>query len=54
LAELWTPHRMRADRKDEVAPNCEGVMGIGSGVSFYEFIESVPHSYFEGLPPGIF
>jgi hypothetical protein len=26
VAELWTPHRVRADRKDVVAPNCERVM----------------------------
>ena len=54
MAELWTPDRVRAERKDEVAPNCERVMVIGSGVSFFEFLESVPRSFFEGLPAGIF
>ena len=53
MAELWTPHRVRDDRKDVVAPNCKRVMVIGSGVSFFEFLESVPQSFFEGLPPGI-
>jgi hypothetical protein len=25
VAELWTPHRVGADRKNVVAPNCERV-----------------------------
>ena len=50
MAELWSPHRVRAEREDVVAPNCERVMVIGSGASFFEFLESVPQSFFEGLP----
>jgi hypothetical protein len=50
VAELLTPHRVRAEREDVVAPNCERVTVIGSGVSFFEFLESVPQSFFEGLP----
>ena len=42
MAELWTPHRVSAERKDVVAPNCKRLMVIGSGVSFFEFLESVP------------
>jgi hypothetical protein len=48
VAELWTPHRVRADRKDVVAPNCERVMVIGSGVSFFEFLESARRGSLKG------
>jgi hypothetical protein len=34
-----------AERKDVVVPNCERVMVIGSGVSFFEFLESVPQRF---------
>jgi hypothetical protein len=37
-----------ADRKDVVAPDCEKVfIGIGS---FDAFFESIPQSFWEGLP----
>jgi hypothetical protein len=38
-----------ADRQDVLAPDCERVF-IGQA-SFEEFIESIPRSFFEGLPP---
>jgi Ca2+-binding RTX toxin-like protein len=38
-----------ADRKDVIAPDCERVF-IGSG-SIDEFLESIPESFWEGLPP---
>jgi hypothetical protein len=38
-----------ADSKDVIAPDCEKVfVGLASGEDFYE---SIPQSYFEGLPP---
>jgi Ca2+-binding RTX toxin-like protein len=41
--------RVLADRKDEVAPDCERVF-IGLAAE-EEFRESIPLSFFEGLPP---
>lgn len=41
--------RVIADTKDVVASDCERVF-IGAA-SFGEFIESIPQSFFEGLPP---
>jgi Ca2+-binding RTX toxin-like protein len=38
--------RVSADRKDVVAPDCERVFS-----SFLAFLESIPASFFEGLPP---
>jgi Ca2+-binding RTX toxin-like protein len=41
--------RVLVDRRDVVAPDCEKVfVGLGS---VEEFTESIPHSFFEGLPP---
>ncbi len=41
--------RVLADRKDTVAPDCERVViGFASGD---EFFESIPVSFFRGLPP---
>ena len=41
--------RVLADRKDEVAPDCERLfVGLASED---EFRESIPQSFFEGLPP---
>jgi Ca2+-binding RTX toxin-like protein len=41
--------RLIADRKDVVAPDCERVfIGVAS---FEEFFNSIPQSFFEGLPP---
>jgi Ca2+-binding RTX toxin-like protein len=39
-----------ADKKDEVAPDCERV--ADSGPEFEELFESIPESFWEGLPPG--
>jgi len=39
-----------ADKKDEVAPDCERV--ADSGPEFEELFESIPKSFWEGLPPG--
>jgi hypothetical protein len=41
--------RVLADRVDAVAPDCEKVF-IGRGSS-EAFIESIPQSFWEGLPP---
>jgi Ca2+-binding RTX toxin-like protein len=38
--------RVSADRKDVVAPDCERVFS-----SFRAFLESIPASFFRGLPP---
>ena len=38
--------RVSADRKDVVAPDCERVFS-----SFQAFVESIPASFFQGLPP---
>jgi hypothetical protein len=40
--------RVRADRADVVAPDCEKVF-VGERKSD-EFFESIPESFFEGLP----
>jgi hypothetical protein len=40
--------RVLADRKDLVAPDCERV---SIGLSLEEFVETIPPSFFEGLPP---
>jgi Ca2+-binding RTX toxin-like protein len=40
--------RVLANRKDVVAPNCEKV-SFGDDEKFYE---SIPESFWEGLPPG--
>src|SRR5918997_4156878 len=41
--------RVLADRADMVAPDCEKVfIGLGSQDAFFE---SIPESFFEGLPP---
>ena len=41
--------RLIADRKDVVAPDCERVfIGVAS---FDTFFNSIPQSFFEGLPP---
>ena len=40
--------RVLADRKDVVAPDCERVV-IGLA-SFEEFFNSIPQSFFEGVP----
>ncbi len=39
-----------ADKKDEVAPDCERV--ADRGPEFEELFESIPESFWEGLPPG--
>jgi Ca2+-binding RTX toxin-like protein len=39
-----------ADKKDEVAPDCERVADSVS--EFEELFESIPESFWEGLPPG--
>ncbi len=41
--------RVLVDRKDVVASNCEKVV-VGFG-SFDAFFESIPQSFWEGLPP---
>jgi hypothetical protein len=44
--------RVLSDRKDVVAPNCEKV--VRNPLAFFEFLESVPASFYEGLGPSIF
>ncbi len=41
--------RVFADKKDVVAPGCEKV--ANSGAEFEELSESIPESFWEGLPP---
>ena len=41
--------RVLADRKDVVANDCEKV-AVGGG-SIDAFYESIPESFFEGMPP---
>jgi hypothetical protein len=44
--------RVLADRKDTVAPDCERVfVGLDSAEAF---VESIPRSFFRGLPPNPF
>jgi Ca2+-binding RTX toxin-like protein len=44
--------RVSADRKDQIAPDCEKVfVGLGSQDAFFA---SIPQSFFEGLNPEIF
>jgi Ca2+-binding RTX toxin-like protein len=44
--------RVFADRKDLIAPDCERVADRES--EFEELFDSIPESFFEGLPGGIF
>jgi Ca2+-binding RTX toxin-like protein len=51
--------RVLSDRADRVAPDCEKVVVVHGSVEdvfrqFDEFIESVPESFFRGLPPDPF
>ena len=51
--------RVLSDRADRVAPDCEKVVVVHGSVEdvfrqFDEFIESVPESFFRGLPPNPF